>query len=297
VLRDLLDIAVIVFAVASMLLVGLSHSARRIVGPLRDLRLVALALLANFVLVPALALGITTLLDVSEPYEVGLLLVASAAGAPILVKLVTMSDGDVAFSASLLLLLLPATVVYMPVVVPLIAPDADIDAIAIAGPLTIANLLPLGVGMILLAVVPGVAARLRPVLGPTSTVALVALVALTFAANADELLDVLGQRAIVAAALIIVGAFVIGFVLGAPDHHKDEIALATAQRNIAAATVVATQAIGDADTVVTVVVASTVSMVLLFPLATQLRKRFGQTAETERRSRPDRPTGSAPSSP
>jgi BASS family bile acid:Na+ symporter len=281
VLRDLLDIAVIVFAVASMLLVGLSHSAHRIIAPLRDHRLVGLALLANFVLVPALAVGITTLLDVSEPYKVGLLLVACAAGAPILVKLVTLSDGDVAFSASMLLLLLPVTVVYMPLVVPLIVSDANIGTFAIAGPLVVTNLLPLVVGMVLLVFAPRLAAQLRPILGPTSTVALVVLVVLTFAANADELLDELGQRAILAAALLIVGAFIIGFVLGAPDHHKDEIALSTAQRNISAATVVATQAVGNPDTVVTVVVASTVSMVLLFPLATQLRKHFGLTVEAD----------------
>lgn len=98
------------------------------------------------------------------------------------------------------------------------------------------------------------------------------------AANADDLLDVFGQRAIIAALLLIVGAFVIGFALGVPDHHKDEIGLATAQRNVAAATVLATQTIGDPDTVVTVVVTSTISMVVLFPLTTQLKKRYGRTA-------------------
>lgn len=281
-LADLLDVAVVVFAVSSMLGVGLTYTLRQIVGPLTNVRLVVLALVANFVLVPAWAFLVTTVLDLGEPYQVGLLVVAAAAGAPFLVKLVTLSGGDVAFGASLLVLLLPATVVYMPLVVPLIAPEADVDALAIARPLILTNLLPLAVGVVVLAVASRVAERVRPVLQPISTVSLVALVALTVAANAPELLDVIGQRAIIAAFLVIVGAFVIGFALGSPDHHRDELGLATAQRNMAAATVVAAQAIGDADVLVTVVVTSTVSMAVLFPLTPQLKKRFGMTDAAER---------------
>ena len=284
-LTALLDISVVVFAVTSMLSVGLTYTLRQIVGPLRRFRLVTLGLVANFVLVPAWAVLVTWLLQVDEPYRVGILLVASAAGAAFLIKLVAASDGDVAFAGSLLVLLLPVTVLYMPLVVPLIAADADVSALAIASPLALTNLLPLSLGVVVLALVPSVAARVRPVLGPLSTVALVALLVLTVAAYAGDLIDVIGQRAILAALLLIVGAFVIGYALGSPDHHKDEIALATAQRNIAAATVVATQVIGDPDTVVTVVVTSTVSMAVLLPLTTQLKKRFGETAVRARTNR------------
>ncbi len=287
-LSTFLDIAVIGFAVSSMFSVGITYTWRQIVGPLANVRLLVLALVANFIIVPAWALLIAAVLDLDQPYEVGLLLVAAAAGAPFLVKLVTLSDGDIAFSASLLVLLLPATVVYMPLVVPLIVPDAEIDALAIATPLVLTNLVPLAIGVVLLTLLPAMAKRARPLLRPITTVTLIALVVLTIVANASQLVDVVGERAILAAFALIVGAFILGFALGAPDHHRDEIALATAQRNIAAATVVATQAIGNADTLVTVVVTSTVSMAVLFPLTPQLKKRFGRTAEEARRVRRER---------
>lgn len=282
VLSDLLNVAVLVFAVSSMLSVGLTYTLGQIVEPLRNVRLVGVGLLANFVVVPLWALLIVRMLSLDDPYEVGIMLVASAAGAAFLVKLVQLSDGDVAFSASLLVLLLPATVIYMPLVLPFIAPDADVEVWAIARPLVFATLLPLVVGTATLAVLPGVAARVRPLLGPVSMGALVATGVLTVAANAGDVVEVLGERVIIAALLLIAGSFAVGFVLGAPDHHRDEIALATAQRNIAAATVVATQTIGDPDTVVTVVVTSTVGMTVLFPLTTQLKKRSGRTAQAER---------------
>jgi BASS family bile acid:Na+ symporter len=283
-LASLLSAAVLVFAVASMLSVGLAYSIREILGPLRSVRRVALVLVANFVLVPTWALLLTWVFGLAEPYAIGLVVVACAAGAPFLVKLVTTADGDVAIAASLLILLLPVTVVYMPLVVPLIAPDADVSAGAIATPLVLTNLLPLAVGMVVLARLPKVAERLRPPLGPVSTVALVALLVLTVAAYWDQITAVFGEWVILATTLLVAGAFGIGFGLGASDHHKDEIGLATAQRNVAAATVAATTAIGHPGTVVTVVVASIVSMVLLFPLAWQLNKSSGQSARAERRT-------------
>jgi hypothetical protein len=161
-LASLLSAAVLVFAVASMLSVGLAYSIREILGPLRSVRRVALVLVANFVLVPTWALLLTWVFGLAEPYAIGLVVVACAAGAPFLVKLVTTADGDVAIAASLLILLLPVTVVYMPLVVPLIAPDADVSAGAIATPLVLTNLLPLAVGMVVLARLPKVAERLRP---------------------------------------------------------------------------------------------------------------------------------------
>lgn len=294
-LADLLSIAVLVFAVSSMFSVGLSYPMREILGPLRNLRLVAFALLANFVAVPLWALVITRVLSLGAPYEVGILIVASAAGAPMLVKLVQMSDGDVAFAGSLLVLLLPVTVIYMPLVVPLIAPDAEVEVWAIARPLLLSNLLPLGIGVAVLATLPRLARRLRPLLGPLTTVSLVGVVALTVLADADELLDIVGERVIIAAFLLICGAFLVGFALGVPDQHRAEIGLGTAQRNIAAATVVATQTIGDPDTVVTVVVTSIVAMAVLFPLTTQLKKHFGETATAVRAAR--RAPGSARSRP
>ena len=55
--------------------------------------------------------------------------------------------------------------------------------------------------------------------------------------------------------------------------------LATAQRNVATVTVIATQAFDDANIIVMVVVTSIVSMVVLFPTAMVLRKLGTKRAE------------------
>src|SRR5690606_772014 len=83
-LSTLLDLSVIVFAVASMLSVGLGQTVRQILGPLRNVGAVVRAVIANFVLVPLLALLVLRVIPVEPPLAIGLFLVAAAAGAPFL---------------------------------------------------------------------------------------------------------------------------------------------------------------------------------------------------------------------
>ncbi len=277
-MRDLLatvaDLAVLVFAVTSMLSVGLAHSARQVLGPLRDLRALARAVLANFVLVPLLALGVVRLWPLDRPLEAGLILVAMSAGAPFLIKLTEVAGADVALSATLLVLLLPVTVVYAPVAVPRVLPEAEVSAVSLAVPLFLTMLLPLAVGLLVNSRWAGRARRWAPATRRTSTLALVVIVVATTLANFSTIVELFTDGAIVPALLVIAGAFVIGYLLGGRDRNaRAVLGLGTSQRNIAAATVMATQGFADNDTVVMVIVTSLAGFALLFPVAAVLRRR------------------------
>ena len=270
----LLNASVVVFAITSMLSVGFGHTVREVLGPLRNVGAVVRALLANFVLVPLLAIAVLRLLPLEEPHAIGLFLIATAAGAPFLIKLATAAESDVALSATLLVLLLPATILYMPVVVPLALPDARVSALAIAVPLVVTMLLPLAAGLVVRALSDRWAARLQPGSAKVSTVSLVVLVLATVLANLRGILAILLTVSILGALLVIGGAFVIGYLLGGRDRESREVlGLGTSQRNIAAATVVATQAVGDPETLVMVIVSSLVGFAVLFPVAAWLRRR------------------------
>ena len=288
ILSWLLDASVVVFAAASMLSVGFGHTVREVLGPLRNLRGVIRALLANFVLVPLLAFLVLQLLPLPEPHEIGIFLIAAAAGAPFLIKLAEVAESDVALSVTLLVLLLPATIVYMPLVVPLALPESDVSTLAIAVPLVLTMLLPLGAGLLVRDRSEAWAMRLQPGMGTIATVALVVLVFATILANLRDILDVLFTTAILAALLVIGGAFAIGYLLGMDRESREVLGLGTSQRNIAAATVVATQAVDDPDTVVMVIVASLAGFAIIFPVAAWLRKRSRDERSTWTRT--DGPT-------
>ena len=77
-------VAMLIWVVFSMLAMGTGLTLARITERLRNVRLVLLALLANFVLMPIGAEALAKVLRVDEPVEVGLLLLGCAAGGPFL---------------------------------------------------------------------------------------------------------------------------------------------------------------------------------------------------------------------
>lgn len=96
----------LMFVVTSMLAMGMSLTMAQILLPLKNARLVILALLANFVLVPLLAYAITLVIPLEQSLQIGLIVLATAAGAPFLPKLVQGAKGDIALVVGLMVLLM-----------------------------------------------------------------------------------------------------------------------------------------------------------------------------------------------
>ena len=90
--------ALLGFVVSSMMAMGVAFTVRQIIDALRDVRLVLLALLANFVVMPLGAVALDKMLQLDEPLGVGLLLLGAAAGAPFLPKLTELAKGNLPFA-------------------------------------------------------------------------------------------------------------------------------------------------------------------------------------------------------
>jgi len=267
-------IALLSFVVSSMLAMGTGLSVAQIIEPLRSARLVALALLANFVLMPLVAFALAKVLWLDEPFAVGLLLLGCAAGAPFLPKLAELAKGNLAFAVGAMVLLLAVTVVYLPIVLPLMLPGVTVDPWKIARSLVLLMLLPLAAGLALKAGYEDWAGRVKPVLDSICNASLVLQVVLITATNIEKVLQVFGTRAILAGLLFIAIGFGIGWLLGGPGADTRRVmALGTGQRNIAAALLVASQSFDDPKVVVMVIVVATVGLIILMPLSRALANR------------------------
>jgi predicted Na+-dependent transporter len=149
------SIAITLFAVSSILSVGLAYRIGLIIGLLRESRAVFRALVANFVLVPLLAIAI-------ERVILRLFLLAGSAGAPFLIKLAIAARRDLALSAALLLLLVPVTVFFLPFYVPLAMAHPSLRGLsyvlssifAIGLPLLSTLILPIVLGLLVKALAP-----------------------------------------------------------------------------------------------------------------------------------------------
>ena len=74
-----ISIAMLVFVLSSMLGMGLGLRVSDIVAPLRNWRLVMLSLVANFVVMPFVALALARILGLDESMAIGLLLLGRPA--------------------------------------------------------------------------------------------------------------------------------------------------------------------------------------------------------------------------
>jgi predicted Na+-dependent transporter len=274
------SIAIIVFAVSSMLSVGLAYRIRLIVGPLLEARAVFRALVANFVLVPLLAVGIERVIPMDPPRALGLFLLAGSAGAPFLIKLASAARSDLALSAALLMLLVPVTVVFLPFYVPWALAHPSLrglsyvpsSILAIGLPLLSTLILPILLGLAVKAVAPRWAARLVPMGGKVATFALVVVVVSTLGANLDELIRILKTGAGAAGILLTLGAFAVGYLLS--RHERSVVlGLGTAQRNVAGAMVIASRDFTDPDILVMVTASVLAGLLVLFPIAWLLSRR------------------------
>ena len=281
-MKQFADLMVLVFVVSSVLSVGLNLSVSQIVAPLRRARLVALTLVANFVVVPAVAVAIAKMMLLSEPQAVGLILLGAAAGAPFLPKLVEVGKGDVAFSVALMVLLMIGSLAYLPLVLPRLLPGVSVNSLRIAQSLLVTMILPLCVGLYVKARRESFAVLLRPMMSRLSNITLIIVLVLIPAMNWQSLLEFLGTRAIPASVLFVGVSFGAGYVLGGPTREARQVlGFGTAARNIPAALLVGGQNFDDPHVAIMVIVVALLSLIQLGPMAIAFGRRRPAKSEAQ----------------
>src|SRR5437016_7335555 len=200
-IQKLVPVCMLGFVLSSMLSMGLGLTLGEIAIPLRGVRRVVMSLLANFLLVPLVALALGALLRLDQPLGVGLLLLGSAAGAPFLPKLTQLAKGNLAFAVGLMVLLMVITVGYLPLVLPLLLSGVSVDSAKIARSLFLLMLLPLAGALAFKARFATAALLTKQTLDRISNVSLIVLILLLVAVNFNNVLGIFGTRGILAALL------------------------------------------------------------------------------------------------
>lgn len=282
-LSELNSLFTMAFAVASMLSMGLSIRLMQMLEPLRNGRLVLMALLANFVVVPGAALILSRVLPLALDLQIGLLLVGAVAGAPMTVKLAQIARGNLAFAVSLVALLVVGTVLYLPLALPLLLPGVRVDAMAIATPLALQILLPLVVGIFVHERYEEGADAIQPVMGQIANISLVLMIILSLGLNFSTVLQLFGTGAITAMIALIAIGLVAGYLLGGPNGStKRVLSVGTGQRNLAAAFVIAGGNFADRPDVLSFVAAvGLIGMLIVFPVAGEFGRRHNAENATE----------------
>lgn len=268
-------LGVLVFILTSMLGMGFSLTIPQIMAPLRNRRLVILSLAANFVLVPILALVIVNLIPLNEGLKIGVILVGFAAGAPFLPKLVQVARGDMAFTAGLMVLLMVVTIAYLPIVLPFVLAGVQVNPWEIARSLVLLMLIPIAIALFIRARYEDVATGLIPTMNMAANLSLAVMFIGYFVGYWDETSGVLGTGGILAAVLLVVGAAILGYLLGGADVGiRKVLALGTGQRNLAAAFAIASSNFAtNPEVLLEVMDVAVVGLIILMIVAGELGRR------------------------
>lgn len=274
------NISGLLYVVTSMLAMGMALTMGQIIQPLKSMRLVLLALLANFVLVPLIAYGITLMIPMEQPLQIGLILIATAAGSPFMTKLVQGARGNLALGVGMMVLLMVVTIIYLPIVLPLLLPGVSINPWDIAKSLIFIMLIPLALGLLFKSHSSEDAAHWQPVMSKISSLAILILLVVGLGLNVSNIIDLIGSRGILALVIFIVLSFVVSYFLGGKDQGvRSVMGLGAAQRNMSAAILISGQNFAGTPTLPFVLVAAIVSLMILLPTAKRLGSRIPAPGE------------------
>jgi BASS family bile acid:Na+ symporter len=280
IIRSLTNAFTLAFVVTSMFGLGLGLTVQQIVEPLKNVRLVIVALLANFVIVPGVAFALTRILPLEPDLQIGIVLLSTVAGAPLTIKAAQIARANIVFAVSLVALQVVVTVIYLPLVLPLLIPGIAVDAVAIAMPLILQILLPLAFGLLMNVRYDEEAEMARPIMAEIANLSLAIMLVLNLA-NIGQVFGLIGSGAFLASLLVIVIGLVAGYLLGGPEQKtRRTLAIGTAQRNYAAAFTLATGNFAERPTVLLLLLAaSLISMIIILPVAGELGKRAKAAGE------------------
>jgi len=259
------NIALTLFAVTSLLALGMGLTAESFVRPLRDRRSLILVLVASFILVPLLVLAINLLLPLAADQRTALLLLGTMAGAPFLPLVVQMAKGHLPLAAGHMAVLVVVTIIYAPLVLPILLTYVEISFLDIAIPLFTLMLLPLIIGLLLRSRYSEAATQWQPTLSRAATYSMFLMFAAGVPPALPGIIGGVGSWIIPATVLLTLGAVLIGYTLarGISSDKRKTMALATGQRNMTGALVVAADSFSGDTFVMTLIAAIVLQIVML----------------------------------
>ena len=230
-------ITVAILLVSLMLQTGLEVNLANVVAALKDYRSLGRAFLANFIIVPVLAVVLVKLFQLNDFIAIGILLMAIAPGVPFLpFSGGRKKGGSLGFALCLAFLMPLISLVTVPITASLVLPRGEVADFPISSLLIniiCFQLLPLVAGAVIAERAPQVADKL---LRPVALVFILALVVVLAALLPDivkSIGTVYGSRGIITALLLIVLSTLTGWLLGGADiKYRRTLAIGTTLRNV-----------------------------------------------------------------
>ena len=242
----LINILVTLTLVEMMIATGMGVTFGVLADVSKDWRLVARAMLANYVCVPAAAIGLLLLFDPHPMVVAGFLILAVCPGAPYGPPFTAIAKGNVAVAIGLMAILAGSSAIIAPVLLryflSLLTPDQplQVDAAKIIATLLATQLAPLCVGLCVRQRRPAVADRLLlPAILVSKVLNLLVVILILFAQF--HLLLEIRPRGFLGMLVLLIATWAAGYLLGGQVlETRKAMTLTTSLRNVGVGLVIAT---------------------------------------------------------
>jgi bile acid:Na+ symporter, BASS family len=276
----------LVMIVTTMFGAGMLVDAKRLVETLRQYGLLGRALLANFVLLPALAVLLVRYFHLDAGFAIGIVLMSMAPGVPFLVNSAGRAGGgSLSFALTIAFCFAALSVVTIPITIAIIVhifPNAPVPAVPTVKFLTtlvVFQLVPLVLGALVgprLAL--PTAEKIGKILHAIFLVAALALVIVVFPNLVASVSKVYGYGHLLIIAAMGIFSIGIGLLFGGKDReYRRTLSIATLLRNIGLCTLIGT----DKAFVGTLVLPTILTyFIITFALSLPVRAFFKRTKDS-----------------
>jgi BASS family bile acid:Na+ symporter len=245
-LDRLINILVTITLIEMMMLIGLRVTFAEIAVTVRDWRLLGRAGVANYLLVPVVAIALLVSFDASPAVAAGFLILAVCPGAPFGPPFAGIARANVSMAVGLMVVLAASSAIVSPVLLLVLLPWVSggeaprIDLIAMVGALLVTQLLPLLVGLLVRHRFPRLADSLLSPFELVSKVLNLSVAGLILATQYPMLAEI-RMRGFAGMLILLAASLAIGWLAGgAGSDNRKTMALTTALRNVGVGLVIVT---------------------------------------------------------
>jgi len=227
-----------------MIAIGLGVTFGEILGVVRDFRLLIRAAAANYVVVPAAAVGLLFLFHAQPLAAAGLLIAAVCPGAPYGPPFTSLARGKVIVAVGLMVMLAGSSALLAPLLLQLLLPlmgdqPLEINAVKMVATLFLSQLLPLCIGLCVRQYRPLLAEKLQKPANLLSMILNLLLLGIIIVVQFDMLVGI-PLRAFAGMLLLVLATLIIGWLFGGRgSNDRKTMAIITSVRNAGVCLVIA----------------------------------------------------------
>jgi len=235
-LESTFQLMVVIFTAVNLGSLGLQVKIPELIAVFKNKKAMALIFLWGWVLGPALAFLITKVIPLEEPYVIVMFFSSVAPVAPFFPIMAKQARGDMSFAGAFFPLAIIGTVIFLPLIAPLVIKGMTINPMDLGKPLLMTLLLPMVIGVTARHFAETTVTKLIPAVNVIARIITLLMIAQCFVIYARPMAETAGSFALLSGTIfmVLMGVITYRFGFGLKQNQRRVMSLGMLQRNLGA---------------------------------------------------------------